>query len=84
MVRGRLARLLPRHEQTLPRSVKLHIRMDEILDIKETMKRLKLSYRTVLALIHEGTLPAAMVKGKWRIIGADLIFMLERLKGDRG
>lgn len=57
---------------------------NEILTAEEAAEKLKLSYRVVLDLIREGKLPAAMVKGKWRLQARDVLAMLDQMKAPQG
>jgi excisionase family DNA binding protein len=45
---------------------------DEIFSIKEAAAYLKLSHTTIRQAIKEGRLPAAQLRGQWRIKKSDL------------
>lgn len=52
----------------------------EYLSIKEAAKRLGVEYKTVWRLVNDGKLPAAKVRGVWRISVADLDAFFEQQK----
>lgn len=54
--------------------------MKEYLSIKEAAERLNVEYKTVWRLVDDGKLPAAKVRGVWRISLADLDAFFEQQK----
>lgn len=54
--------------------------MKEYLSIKEAAERLDVEYKTVWRLVNDGKLPAAKVRGVWRISEADLNAFFEQQK----
>lgn len=52
--------------------------MKEYLSIKEAAQRLDVEYKTVWRLVNDGKLPAAKVRGVWRIRAADLEAFFEQ------